>query len=240
MKLKLAKTYDCCMAGEPKLTVILIHGIAADSSTYDKTLAFFRADKDLASIRFVAFDLLGSGKSLKSDKLEYSYNEQTTALHNAIKELDIKTPLILVGHSLGTYIVTKYAAEHKKEIHKLILVSPPVYTEQDFDDPSFSLGIESFKKAVGVKNPQIVEEKAFVNSMSNIVFRRDNYKRLAELDTPTVLVYGEEDKLIASRNIPQMLKDNKTICAVKTTGRHGVTSDKYEIIAKILKEALNA
>ena len=239
MKLKLTKTYDCCMAGEPKLTVILIHGIAADSSTYDKALTFFRADKDLASVRFVAFDLLGSGKSLKSDKLEYNYGEQTTAMHNALKELDAKTPLILVGHSLGTYIVTKYATEHKKDIYELILISPPVYTEHDFDDPSFSLGIESFKKAVGVKNPQIVEEKAFVNSMSNIVFRRDNYRRLAELDIPTVLVYGEEDKLIASRNIPQLLKENKNICAIKTACRHGVTSDKYEEIAKIVKEALN-
>ena len=240
MKLKLAKTYDSCMAGEPKLTVVLIHGIASDSSTYDKALAYFRNDHDLDEVRFVTFDLLGSGKSLKSDELEYDYEEQTTALHNAIKELNAKTPLVLVGHSLGTFIVTKYASEHKKEIHKLILVSPPVYTEQDFDNPAFSLGIDAFKKAVGVKNPHILEEKAFLNSMSKIVLQKDNYKRLAELSIPTVLIYSGEDQLIAPHNIPPMVNNNKKMRARKTVGRHGVSLDKYVEIAKVLKEVLDA
>ena len=240
MKLKLAKTYDSCMAGEPKLTVVLIHGIASDSSTYDKALAYFRNDHDLDEVRFVTFDLLGSGKSLKSDELEYNYREQVVALHNAISELGVKTPLILVGHSLGTFIVTKYASEYKKEISRLILVSPPVYTERDFDNPAFSLGIEAFKKAIGMKNPQIVEEKAFLNSMSKIVLRRDNYKRLAELDVPTVLIYSGEDQLIAPHNIPAMVEKNKKMRARKTVGRHGVSEDKYIEITKVLKEVLDA
>ena len=240
MKLVLTKTYDCCKAGEPKLTVVLIHGIASDSSTYDKALTAFQLDKALDDVRFVTFDLLGSGKSLKSDDLEYDYKEQTTALHNAIKELDVKAPLILIGHSLGTFIVTKYACEHKKEIDKLILVSPPVYTERDFDNPLFEKGIEAFKKAVSVKKPQVLEEKSFINSMEKIVLQKDNYKRLVEIDLPTILIYSGEDQLIAPYNIPALVKKNKNISAIRTVGRHGVSLDKYVEIAKVLKEALNA
>ncbi len=39
-KLKLAKTYDSCVSGHPKLTVVMIHGIASDSSTYDHAIKY--------------------------------------------------------------------------------------------------------------------------------------------------------------------------------------------------------
>lgn len=240
MKLELTKTYDTCVSNEPKLTVVLIHGIASDSSTYNKALDFFREDKALADIRFVTFDLLGSGKSPKGDDLEYDYKEQTTALDNSIHKLDIKTPLVLVGHSLGTFIVTKYAREHKKVIAKLVLISPPVYTEQDFDNPLFEKGIEAFKQAVSVKNPEILKEKAFTSSMDKIVLQRENYQRLAGIDLPTILIYGDEDQLIASYNIPAMVKKNERMSAIRTAGRHGVSQDKFTELAKILKEMLNA
>lgn len=240
MKLKLAKTYDSCMAGETKLTVVLIHGIASDSSTYDKALAYFRNDHDLDEVRFVTFDLLGSGKSLKRDELEYNYKEQVAALHNAISELGVKTPLILVGHSLGTFIVTKYASEYKKEVSRLILVSPPVYTEQDLDNPGFKKGIEAFKKLVALKEPGALKSKMFNESMEKIVLNRDNYSTIARMKTPTLLIYGDDDKLIAANNIPKLLQDNTRISAVKTHGRHGVSEDKYIEITKVLKEVLDA
>ena len=241
-ELCLKKTHDFCAVKEPKLVVVLIHGIASDSSTFNNALKYLEGTRSLKDVRFVTFDLLGSGKSPKSDRLNYDYADQLEALHNAISKLKLgDTPLVLVGHSLGTFIVTRYADTYKKTLKKLILISPPIYTEEDLDNPAFEKAIKVFKDAVALKDRNILQEKAFNNSMEKIVLNRKNYKVLAGLTTPTILIYGNMDQIIASHNIPRILKDNpKHLSAIKTEGRHGITHDKYSKMVNILEEILNA
>ena len=240
-KLHLTKIHDHCGTNTPTLTVIMIHGIASDSSTYDSALKYLEAATSLKSVRFVTFDLLGSGKSFKDDKLNYDYHDQLEALHNSIESLNYATPLVLIGHSLGTFIVTRYAATYKNSIKHLVLVSPPIYTPKDLVNPAFAAGMDVFIKTVSIKKNNITQEKSFKNSMTKIVLNETNYETLAELTTPTTLIYGDADQLIASHNIPKLLKDNpKYITAIKTIGRHGVTHDKFTKIKKILEEELDA
>ena len=239
--LNLVKTHDNCESGNPKLTVVLIHGIASDSTTFEKLLDHLEKTVSLHDIRFVTFDLLGSGKSTKSKELNYDFDDQLTALHNAIEDLDVKTPLILVGHSLGTFIVTRYASIYKKDVARLILISSPIYTAEDLDNPAFALAIKAFKDAVSVKNRNILKDPAFNNSMQYIVMDRHNYATLAKIRIPTDLICGREDRLVASHNFPRILKDNpKYISLTKTHGKHGVTPDKYEKVIKILEEEIDA
>ena len=240
-KLILKKTHDFSAVKKPKLTVVFIHGIASDSTTWNHALDYLEGTMSLREVRFVTFDLLGSGESLKSDELNYDYAEQIEALHNAILKLKISTPLVLVGHSLGTFIVTKYADTYKKSVRELVLISPPIYTLDDLENPKFAAGIEAFKDMVSLKNRGILKEKAFNNSMEKIVLNKKNYKTLAEIKTPTVLIYGEMDTLIGAYNIPRIFKENpKYITAVQTIGRHGVSRDKYNKIREVLEEVLNA
>lgn len=241
-KLTLKKTHDFCAAKEPKLVVVFIHGIATDSSSFTRAIQYLEGTKSLEGVRFVAFDLLGSGKSLKSDELKYSYGEQVEALHNSIEKLKIgDTPLVLVGHSMGTLIAVRYADTYKKSVKKLILVSPPVYTEKDLASPAFAAGMKLFEEAVAVKNRKVLEERAFKNSIAKIILNRRNYKVLSELKTRAVLIYGNMDQFIAAYNIPRLLKVNpKYLTAIKTDGRHGVSRDKYTKMVGILEEVLNA
>lgn len=240
-KLTLKKTHDYSSVKNPKLAVVFIHGIAADSSSFVRALQYLEGTTSLKDVRFVAFDLLGSGKSLKSDKLNYDYHDQVTALHNSIEKLKLDVPLVLVGHSMGTFIVTRYADTYKKSVKKLILVSAPVYTERDLADPAFAAAIKVFQDAVSVKNRKILEEKSFNNSMRKIVMNKRNYKVLVELKTPAVLIYGSLDKFIAAFNYPQLLKENpKYLTAIKTEGAHGVSRDKYTKMVGVLEEVLNA
>ena len=240
-KITLKKTHDFCGVKKPKLTVVLIHGIASDSSTYNNALQYLEGTVALRDVRFVTFDLLGSGKSLKDNKLNYDYKDQVEALHNAISKSKIKTPLVLVGHSLGTFIVTKYASIYKKAVNKLVLISPPIYTTKDLTSPAFIARVEAFKDVVSLKNRKILDEKSFHNSMDKIVLNKNNYKTLATLKTPTVLIYGNADQLIAPYNVSKIIKDNpKYITAIKTLGRHGVSRDKYNKIRMVLEETLHA
>ena len=240
-KLILRKAYDHCVVKEPKLTVVFVHGIAADSSSFKRALDYLEGTRSLQDVRFVAFDLLGSGKSYASDKLNYDYVEQLEALHNAILKLKLTTPVVMVGHSMGALIATRYTHTYKGTIKKLILISPPMYTEKDLANPAFRAGMKLFRDAVSVTNRKILEEKSFNSSMDKIVGDKKNYQVLAELKTPTVLICGKMDQFIASYNLPKLLKENpKYLTAIKTEGRHGVSRDKYSKMVGILEEVLNA
>ena len=239
--LELKKKHDFCASKSPELTVVMLHGLASDSRAYAHALKYLEGTMALRNVRFVTFDLLGSGASYKNNKLNYDYNDQLTAFGNSLAKLKVNTPLVLVGHSLGTFIATRYADTHKKAVKKLILVSPPIYTEKDLDNPAFEIAMKGFKDAVSLKNRAILKDKAFNSSIEKIVKNRKNYKVLSELTTPAVLIYGDLDQIIASYNIPKVLKTNpKYISAIKTSGRHGVSREKYGKIREILEEMLNA
>lgn len=240
-KLILKKTHDYCAVKEPRLTVVFIHGIAADSSSFANAIKYLEGTTSLKDIRFVTFDLLGSGKSRSDDGLNYDYKEQITALHNSIEKIKLTTPLVLVGHSMGALVVTRYAGTYKKSTKHLILLSPPVYTGEDLTNPAFRRGIELFRDAVSLKNRKILETKAFNNSINNIVLDEKNYDILANLKTHTTLIYGDADQFIGAYNLPKVLRENpKYLKSIKTIGRHGISREKYSKMVSILEGILNA
>lgn len=240
-KLILKKTHDYCAVKEPHLTVVFIHGIAADSSSFANAIKYLEGTTSLKDIRFVTFDLLGSGKSRSDDGLNYDYKEQITALHNSIEKIKLTTPLVLVGHSMGALVVTRYAGTYKKSTKHLILLSPPVYTGEDLTNPAFRRGIELFRDVVSLKNRKILETKAFNNSINNIVLDEKNYDILANLKTHTTLIYGDADQFIGAYNLPKVLRENpKYLKSIKTIGRHGISREKYSKMVSILEGILNA
>ena len=237
--LKLHKVHDFCVSGTPRLTVVFIHGIADDASRFNKTIAYLEGTTSLKDVRFVSFDLLGSGKSMKSDKLKYNLPEQIEALENSLDSLKVRTPLVLVGHSMGCLISARFADLHKRAIKELILISPPVYTLKDFNSPKFAVGMEGFKVAIYARKPHLREDKVFENELKLIVQNKKNYEIMSRLSRPTTIIYGSADAIIAPYNIPSLVKKNPNITAIKTPGAHGVSNDKYNKIPAILERILN-
>jgi pimeloyl-ACP methyl ester carboxylesterase len=100
-------------------TVILEAGSNADSTTW------FRVQPLLASrTRVCAYDRAGYGFSDEGPKPR-SLDADVADLRALIRAAKLRTPLALVGHSLGSNIVRRYAVLHPEDVAGLVLVDPP-------------------------------------------------------------------------------------------------------------------
>lgn len=233
-KLVLKKRYDS-KNKSAKLTVVCLHGIATDSSSWTKAIKFLEGTYSLRDIRFVSFDWLGCGKSSHSRSLKYDYDEQLTALSNSLAKID--TPIVLAAHSLGTLLAARYAYENKKAIKHLILLSPPVYSRDEIkfiqSGPAKNLFYDRLDK-------KQLKNRAFSALMDNIVFNIKNQNTFEKLTVKTDLIYGDEDQLISAKNLSAISKHNKKyLNLIKTHGHHGITRVKYNKIIEILEEIVN-
>lgn len=236
---KLTKTYDKCISGNPRITVVMLHGISSSSKTYDNAIKYLEEKESLNDVRFVTFDLLGSGESPKSDDFNYGFEEQLAALDSSIDDLNAEGPVVLVGHSMGCLISIRYADLHKKKVRELVLVSPPIYRPEDFKNPAFVAGQDAFKKAVFQKDPTMKDDKAFNNELKNIVMNQNNYGFYEKNDKPTTIIFGLADQIIASFNIPRLIKKNKHYTVIETPSAHGISQDKYAKLAEVLKRIID-
>lgn len=114
---------DSTVHGEAdKPVVVLLHGIAASGEDWGKLIPLLTP-----RYRCITIDLLGFGKSPKPDSAPYDMDQHIGAIHSTIRSLHLGGPFILVGHSLGSLLATRYARAYPREVKRLLLLSPPVY-----------------------------------------------------------------------------------------------------------------
>ena len=210
MKLKLKRIHNFSNTKEPNLTLVFLHGIASNSSTWDKAINFLEGTRSMnKNICFLSFDWLGFGKSKKSRHFEYNYEEQLTALENSLEKEVKDGPVILIAHSMGTLLAAKYAETHKKQVKRLILVSPAVFSREEIKLLTKSdSSISDFYKKIDQK---WLKNRTFTNSMKNIVMNISNQKTFEKLTTKTDLIYGKNDVLISQSNLKKLAKNQQKI-----------------------------
>jgi pimeloyl-ACP methyl ester carboxylesterase len=99
--------------------VVLVHGNAAPYFSWDKNLEALTG----AGFRVVRYDLYGFGYSDRPD-VSYSRALYERQLMELLANLNIKSPVTLVGTSQGGSIAVHFAANHPNKVKKLALLSP--------------------------------------------------------------------------------------------------------------------
>lgn len=112
-------------AERPRAIVLILHGLAEHSARYER---FAKAATE-TGLRVVTYDHRGHGPAVTAgspahfadrDGWEAVVADVGHAIH-AIREVFANTPIVLLGHSMGSYIAQSFAMRAPETIDQLIL-----------------------------------------------------------------------------------------------------------------------
>jgi pimeloyl-ACP methyl ester carboxylesterase len=100
-------------------TVVLMHGKNFCGATWEQTIKALGA----AGYRVVAPDQVGFCTSSKPEHYQYSFQQLAINTHGLLAQLGIRKAVI-VGHSTGGMLATRYALLYPDEATQLVMVNP--------------------------------------------------------------------------------------------------------------------
>jgi pimeloyl-ACP methyl ester carboxylesterase len=105
-------------AGDGPYTIIFESGFMSDLSVWHKVAPVVTKHG-----KIVLYSRAGIGKSPARTQV-LNLSQHTEELKQLIETMQIKTPIVLVGHSYGGWVVREFAAKYPKQIAGLVLVDP--------------------------------------------------------------------------------------------------------------------
>lgn len=131
--------------GDPKNpTIVVIHGGPGNDYRYLLPL------KSLSdSFHVVFYDQRGTGLSPRVGIEEHSLENTITDLHGVINYYSPDQPVMLIGHSWGAMVATKYIATYPEKVERTVLGEPGMLTtieaEEYFNRFQFKSNWKLFK-----------------------------------------------------------------------------------------------
>jgi alpha-beta hydrolase superfamily lysophospholipase len=222
------------LVDEPKENLFLVHGLGEYSGRY---IDFIKKLNDL-QINVYTFDLPGHGNSPGKRGDIKSFYE----IYSFIDEF-APEDFILYGHSLGGLISSRYCEMDLKKPKKLILSSPALGNIAQkkfllkimsiFPSLSFSNGIPAEeissdeKENQRYKDDPLIHDKITVRTAKQMFEEAEKaLNQIDEISIPTILLYGEEDKVINKFEYNKIKNENLELVNFRL-GKHELINCKY-------------
>jgi pimeloyl-ACP methyl ester carboxylesterase len=194
-------------AGSGPLTVVLTHGLAANTSTWTAQVAAFRS-----SHRVITWDLRGHGKS-RGPAGDYVLSDLGADLRAVLDRAGVERAVVL-GHSAGGVVAMQFALDHPERTAGLVLVGTASECNESARDFYEGLaktaeesGMARVHRRLGVSEagdaPGAADPIAFAKvarCMANL-HREPLTPRLGEIRCPALIVVGDKDFLGAGGSV---------------------------------------
>lgn len=200
--------------GEP---VLLLHGFGASADNWNQF-----AVRLTRKYRVIAPDLPGWGQSTRVETESYGYSKQIERLQQFVTQLGLKR-FHLVGHSMGGFLASAYAARYPEQVITLGLIAPHGIAEPQASELAQSVAAgDNWLVARSVPEFERLLDKVFAKRpyLPKPVFRmlaqhaiRNSAKsakifaemqandpplleRLAQIKAPALIIWGEQDRVL--------------------------------------------
>lgn len=227
---------------KPRATVLFIHGIGNNGSAWDEVIA--RLPRD---VRVLSIDLLGFGESPRPDWAVYSAKTQARSVLATYLKLGIASPVVIVGHSLGSLVAIEMARRYPLLVKSLILCSPPLYRLTD-ESQKFSLKADDVLRqlytaaaerpddfvrlsAVAMKYKLVNASfsvtsdnvASYMATLRTMIINQTSLTDARKLKVPTTILHGTLDPLVVAGNLKLLVKENSRITLKNVLAGHEVT-----------------
>ncbi|WP_423919598.1 alpha/beta fold hydrolase [Frigoribacterium sp. 2-23] len=194
--------------------VVLLHGVASSSVTFQNVVPLIAPHH-----RVVAIDLLGFGDSPMPPGCEYTIEEHVDAIERTLRSLRLPGPITLVGHSMGSLIAARLAANAGRRFDRIVLVSPPVYVSPAELANRLDRGVMDFylrayryvrankeftlrhaaavERFLSIPKAMDVNERTwvpFTKLLEHAIESQTTISDLAAADAPVEVIYGSLDE----------------------------------------------
>ena len=229
--------------------LILIHGLGESRRLWSLQVPAFSR-----YYRIITIDCRGHGESDKPEK-QHKIQDLSDDLYRFMVVKGLKKAHVL-GFSMGGMTAQLFALDHPEMVDKLILADAPTRSHPGFADRFVALIEELGPKKLGArlardnieaKVPEavrrIVEEdfarnpkEAFIrNVRAEVGF--DTEARLQEIKLPTLIVVGENDRLVGDAQLMSRLIAGSKLAVIKGSG-HSTCIENAEDFNKAVLEFL--
>ena len=202
--------------------LVLVHGFGADKDNFTRVARYLTPH-----YRVIVPDLVGFGESPHRRDVDYHYAAQAERLHAFTQALGL-TRLDLGGNSMGGGISMSFAARHPQEVASLWLIdcagigeappgelarlvtttgTNPLMITKESDYPAFINFVMSDPPWI----PGPVMDALARERMANLDLEREVFQQIATdsvsaaikgLATPTLIVWGAEDRALSPGTVP--------------------------------------
>ena len=206
-------------SGEP---LVLVHGFGADKDNFTRVARYLTPH-----YRVIVPDLVGFGESSHRSDVDYHYAAQARRLHDFTQALGLAR-FDLGGNSMGGGISMSLAAQHPQEVASLWLIdcagigaappgelariitttdTNPLIIGKESDFPAFLNFVMSDPPYI----PGSVMNTLARERMANQPLERQVFQQIATdsvdaavkgLATPTLIVWGDEDRALSVGTVP--------------------------------------
>jgi pimeloyl-ACP methyl ester carboxylesterase len=221
--------------------VILLHGFGSSLETWEPW-----ARRLSARYRVIRFDLPGFGLTGTDPTGDYTDERSMAVLAALMDQLGLRRAS-LIGNSLGGRIAWNFAARHGERVDRLILVSPDGFASPGFEYDKtpktplmmrllpYTLPNFMFRAnlAAAYGHPKALTDAtlaryrdmmlapgvrpAILARLSQVRLE-DPAPRLAAIEAPTLLLWGEKDAMIPIANAADYLRDLPHATLVRLPG----------------------
>ena len=157
------------------------------------------------SFRAYALDLWGFGDSAKASE-KYLLNGQTKLLDEFLNEMGIGK-IAIVGHGLGAVVGLMFAERYPKYVDRVMavglpfetsLINPRLREASPIDLADWLLGDTPERQVARMEAPK-ADQRAIIQTLQNLESLKIT-QLVEQIDTPSLLVYGQNDPVISIIN----------------------------------------